>query len=120
MVVVLSSHAVSTSLNYHHIMTESVSSSIALGKCTKLKKIQSCITADEHNHVRRCEQLIKNKCPQCAPANLETSCLFEFGDIYWKSQLRCDCQFHWCALAHTALPFPQFELLHSPTRVNSG
>jgi hypothetical protein len=39
MVVVLSSHAVSTGLNYNHIMTGSVLlSTIAEGKCTKLKK----------------------------------------------------------------------------------
>jgi hypothetical protein len=38
MAVVLSSHAVSTGLNYYHIMTGSVLlSSIAKGKCTKLK-----------------------------------------------------------------------------------
>jgi hypothetical protein len=38
MVVVLSSHAVSTGLNYHHIITGSVLlSAIAEGKCTKLK-----------------------------------------------------------------------------------
>jgi hypothetical protein len=38
MVVVLSSHAVSTGLNHHHIMTGSVLLSfIAEGKCMKLK-----------------------------------------------------------------------------------
>jgi hypothetical protein len=38
MVVVLSSHVVSTGLNCHHIMAGSVLlSSIAEGKCTKLK-----------------------------------------------------------------------------------
>jgi hypothetical protein len=38
MVVVLSSHAVSTGLNYQHIMTGSiVLSDIAEGKCTRLK-----------------------------------------------------------------------------------
>jgi hypothetical protein len=44
MVVVRSSHAVSADLNYRHIVvTGSVLlASIADGKCTKLKKIQSC------------------------------------------------------------------------------
>jgi hypothetical protein len=38
MVVVLSSHVVSTGLNYQHLMTGAVLlSSIAEGKCTKLK-----------------------------------------------------------------------------------
>jgi hypothetical protein len=36
---------------------------------------------------------------QCAPANLETSCLLEIGDISWKLRLRCGCQFPWCDLA---------------------
>jgi hypothetical protein len=40
-----------------------------LKKCTKF--------ADEHTHLRWCEQLIKRKFPQCAPSNLETNCLLE-------------------------------------------
>jgi hypothetical protein len=42
--------------------------------------------------------------PQCAPANLETSCLLEIGDFSQKLRLRCSCQFPWCALPlmHTA------------------
>ena len=34
-----------------------------------------------------------------APANLETICLLEIGDISQKSWLRCGCQFPRCALA---------------------
>jgi hypothetical protein len=41
----------------------------------------------------------EHKLPQCAPANRETSCLFEIGDISRKLRLRCGCQFPWCALA---------------------
>jgi hypothetical protein len=37
--------------------------------------------------------------PQCAPANLETICLLEIGDISRKLRLLCSCQFPWCALA---------------------
>jgi hypothetical protein len=61
-----------------------------LKKCTKL--------ADKHIHLW-CEQLIKSKFPQCAPANLKTSCLLEIGDFYRKLQLRCSCQFPSCAVA---------------------
>jgi hypothetical protein len=76
MFVVLTSHAVSTGLNYHHIMTGSVLlSSIAEDKCTKLK---NTIT---HYVGRTCEQLIKHKFPRCATANLEISCLLEIDDI---------------------------------------
>jgi hypothetical protein len=64
-----------------------------LKKCTKL--------TDRHTHLRWCEQLIKRKFPQCAPANLETSCLLEIGDFSRKLRLRCSCQFHWCALTLT-------------------
>jgi hypothetical protein len=85
MVVALSSHAASTGLNYNHIMTRSVLlSSIAEDMCTKLKKIQSCITSDERTHSRWCEQLIKHKFPLYAPANLETSCLHEICEISRK------------------------------------
>jgi hypothetical protein len=45
------------------------------------------------------EQLLKHTFPQCAPANLETSCLLDIGDISWKLRLRCGCQFPWCALS---------------------
>jgi hypothetical protein len=41
--------------------------------------------ADKHIHLRWCEQLIKRKCPQSAPANLETSFLLEIGDFPRKS-----------------------------------
>jgi hypothetical protein len=62
-------------------------------------KIQSPIKSDERTRLRWCEQLIKHKFPQCAPPNLETSCLLEIGDVSWKLRLRCSCQFLWCALA---------------------
>jgi hypothetical protein len=48
------------------------------------KNIQSCIMSDEHTQIRWCEQLIKCKFPQCAPANLETSCLIEICNISRK------------------------------------
>jgi hypothetical protein len=76
MVVVLSSHAVSTGLKYRRIMTGSVILS-SIAKELEFKKIQSHIASSEHTHLRRCEQLLKHKFPQCAPANLETNCLFE-------------------------------------------
>jgi hypothetical protein len=98
MVVVLSSHAVSTTTNiwqdqYYYLRLQKVSA--------RNYKIQSCITSDEHPHFRWCEQLIKHKFPQCAPANLEHSCLLEIGDFSRKLRLRCSCQFPWCALAPT-------------------
>jgi hypothetical protein len=96
MVIVLAFHAVSTYINYHHIMTGSILSSIAEGRCTKLKN--TVMHYVEHTHLRCCEQIIKHKFPQCAPVNLETSCLLEIGDISRKSRLRCGCQFSWCAL----------------------
>jgi hypothetical protein len=40
----------------------------------------------------------EKKFPQCAPANMEISCLLEIGDISRKLRLRCGCQFPWCAL----------------------
>jgi hypothetical protein len=55
--------------------------------------IKSCITSDEPTHLRWCEQLIKHKFPQCAPAELETSCLLEIGYFSRKLPLRCGCQF---------------------------
>jgi hypothetical protein len=60
-----------------------------LKKCTKL--------ADKHTHLI-CGQLIKRKFPQCAPANLETSCLLKIGDFSRKLRLHCSCQFSWYAL----------------------
>jgi hypothetical protein len=48
-------------------------SDIAEKKFTKL--------AGKQTHLRWCEQLIKRKFPQCAPANRETSCLLEIGDF---------------------------------------
>jgi hypothetical protein len=62
-----------------------------LKQCMKL--------ADKHTHLRWCDQLIKHKFPQYAPANLETSCLLEIGDFSQKLLWRCSCQFPWCALA---------------------
>jgi hypothetical protein len=61
---------------------------------------------DNHTHLRWCEQLIKCKFPQCAPANLETSWQLEIGDISRKLRLRCSCQFPWYArtLSNRALP----------------
>jgi hypothetical protein len=53
-------------------------SSIAERKCTKLKYT---IMHYVHTHLRWCEQLLKHTFPQCAPANLETSCLLEIGDF---------------------------------------
>jgi hypothetical protein len=87
MVAVLSSHAVSARLNYtyRHIMTGSALSSIA--------ETQSYITRGGRTHLRWCEQLLKHKFPQCATANLETSCLLEIGVISRKLRLRCGCQF---------------------------
>jgi hypothetical protein len=104
MIFVVTSHDVSTGLNYHHVMTGSVLlSSIAEGKCTKLKRnVHSCNTSDEHYHLIWCEELIKHKFPQFASPNLETSCLLEIGDLSRKLRLRCGCQFPWCALAFTA------------------
>jgi hypothetical protein len=52
-----------------------------------------------HTYIIWCEKVIKHKFPHCAPANLETSCLVEIGDVSRKLRLRCDCQFSWCALA---------------------
>jgi hypothetical protein len=75
-------------------------SDTAEGKCTKYK-LQSHIKSDEHSHLRWCEQLIKHKFPQYAPANLETSCLFEIDDVSRKLRLRCSWQFLWCALSLT-------------------
>jgi hypothetical protein len=49
MVVVFSSHAVSTGFSYRHIMTGSVSS-IAEGKCTKLKN--TIMHYVNHTHLR--------------------------------------------------------------------
>jgi hypothetical protein len=46
---------------------------------------------------------MKHKFPQCEPANLETSRLLEIGDISAILQLRCGCQFPWCALGLTVL-----------------
>jgi hypothetical protein len=100
MAVALSSHAVSTDLNYHHIMTGWVLlSSIAEGKCTKLKDTIVHYVGRTYPHLRWCEQLLKHKSPQCAPAHLETSCLLEIGDISRKLRLGCCFQFLWCALA---------------------
>jgi hypothetical protein len=48
----------------------------------------------KYNHALR-----RTKFPQCAPANLETSCLLEIGDISRKLRFRCGFQFPWCALA---------------------
>jgi hypothetical protein len=88
MVVVLSSHAASTGLNHHNIMTGSVLlPSIAEGECTILET-QLCIMSDEHTYLRWREQLHKHKFPQGASANLETSCLFVIGDISRKLRLR--------------------------------
>jgi hypothetical protein len=56
---------------------------------------------DKHTHLRWCGQLITRKFRQCAPANLEISCLLEIGDFSWELRLRCSCQFPWCALALT-------------------
>jgi hypothetical protein len=95
-VVVLSCHAVSTTAilwqdQYYYLPLQKISA--------RNYKIQSCITSDEHIHLRWCEQLPKHKFPQCAPADLETSCLLEIGDFSRKLQLRCCCQFPLCALA---------------------
>jgi hypothetical protein len=49
---------------------------------------------------------MKHKFPQCAPANLETNCLLEIGDLSRKLRLLCSCQFLLCALA---LTFGSFE-----------
>jgi hypothetical protein len=50
------------------------------------------------------EQLIKHKFHQCAPANLETSCLLEIGNISQILQLRYCYQFPGCVLALTVVP----------------
>jgi hypothetical protein len=42
---------------------------------------------------------MKREFPQSVSANLETSCLLQIGESSWKLQLRCSCQFPWCALA---------------------
>jgi hypothetical protein len=47
---------------------------------------------------------MKCKFPQCAPANLEITCLLEIGLFSRKSRLRCGSQLIWCALAEQTLP----------------
>jgi hypothetical protein len=84
--------------SHRRIMTGAVL--LSDGKCTKLN-ITITHASDEHTHLRWREQLIKHKFPQCAPANLETSCLLEIGDVSRKLRLRCSFQFLWCALAQT-------------------
>jgi hypothetical protein len=70
-------------------------------------KFQSRIKSDEHTHLRWCEQLMKHKFPQCAPANLETSCLLEIGCVSWKLRLRC--KFPWCARVPGQRWIPQLK-----------
>jgi hypothetical protein len=52
-----------------------------------------------HTHLRWCEQLLKRKFHQCAPTNLETSCLLEIGDLSRESRLPvslvCPCPDTW-------------------------
>jgi hypothetical protein len=75
--------------------------SVLLWQCRrevhKIKKIQSLIKLDEHTHLRWCEQLIKHTFSLSMPANLETRCMLEIGDISWKFQFDCSCQFLWSA-----------------------
>jgi hypothetical protein len=51
--------------------------------------------------------LIKHMFPQCAPANQETSCLLEIGDVSRKFLLRCSCQFI------LLCPRPNIRILYS-------
>jgi hypothetical protein len=95
MVVVLSFHAVTTTAilwqdRYYYLPLQELSA--------RNKKLQPRIKPEEHTHLW-CEQLIEHKSPQCAPANLETSCLLEIGDVSRKLRLHCSCQFLWCVLA---------------------
>jgi hypothetical protein len=95
MVVVVSSHAVSTGLNCHHITTGSVLlSSTAEDKVHEIKK---------YNHALRRTNITSydyvsnysNKFPQCATTNLEISWLLDICEFSRKLRLRCSCQFTW-------------------------
>jgi hypothetical protein len=77
---------------------------IAEGKCTKLRINDHALRRMKILNLRWCEQLFKHKFPQCAPPNLETSCLLEIGDIPRKLRLRSGCQFPCCALALIVVP----------------
>jgi hypothetical protein len=78
--------------NHRHIMTGSVLlSDIAEDECTKLKIMIAHYVGRTH------QREMMWATPQCAPDNLEASCLLKIGDVSRKLRLRCSCQFLWCA-----------------------
>jgi hypothetical protein len=75
-----------------------LSSDITEKKRTKL--------AEKHAHLRRCEQLIERKFPQCAPANLGTSCLLEIDDFSRKIAVALQLP------VSLVCPRPKIQVLH--------
>jgi hypothetical protein len=59
-----------------------------------------------------CEQLIKHKFPQCAPANLETSCMLKSVTFLWS----CGC----VAVASLACPLPNRTFYLLVTKISDG
>jgi hypothetical protein len=99
MVVVLSSHAVSTDLNHRHIMTGSVLlSSTAEGKCKKLPVSWVCPRPNRTADTRK---------PGGNAIVRRLAC-----SVVWKLSFS--------VFMRVALPFPQFALLHSVTCVLLG
>jgi hypothetical protein len=105
MVVVLSSHAVSTGFSYHHIMIGSVLlSSTAEGKCTKLNNTIM-------HYVRRTYPL-KMMWASTQICFLSVRLLIGKPVACFKSAIfvgNCGCQFPWCALALNVVPLPSYR-----------
>jgi hypothetical protein len=109
MVVVLSSHTVSTGINYHHIMTGSVFiSSIAEIKCTNLKNttmhyvgltyLRKMMWATNQTQFS-CVRLLIWKPIEC----LNSAILFG----------NCGCQFPWWALARRGSSYACFAFSYA-------